>query len=330
MREFFVKANTFIEKMMVVIMPVAVIAGFLLGDRISSMKDTTTWLFAFACFAGSLSLSVSDIGKAFNLKALIALIVLGHVVVPAIATLLFRIVENPSSDFFIGLMLIFTGPCATTSCIWSGIFGGNKGLSVLFVMVDTLLCMLIMPMLIKLTCSTDVAMNLGGMVISMLKMVALPSAIGIAVSTIVGKERLSVVSPYLRFITKISLLFIIMVGIAGSQAAIKHGFSFSYIWSFILIAVVVVLGYLIGYLSNKYVLRDELQNGISLAFGLGCRNIGLAIILANSYFPPLAVVAPVVALFYHDIITSGAGKVFQKILDKKESSNAASRDCEIQ
>ena len=334
MREFFQKANSFIEKKMMIIMPVCVVVGFLLGDRISFMHGLNSWLFAFACFAGSLTLPVSEFRKALNIKAVLALIVLGHVILPLIASLLFRLAVDPSSDYFIGLMLIFAGPCATTSCIWSGIFGGNKGLSVLFVVIDTVLCMVLTPFIIQVTCSTAVDMNMTALIISMIKMVLIPSILGVAVSSLVKKEKISAASPYIRFITKISLLVIITVSISGSQAAIKAGFSFGFIWSFLLIAVLVVAGYAIGFLANRYILRSELADGISLAFGLGCRNLGLSIILANTYFPPIAAVAPVVALFYHDIITAGAGRFFLKLSEKnkmeKEADNAASCDSEVQ
>ena len=323
MREFFNKANSFIEKYMMMIMPVCVVVGFLLGDRISFMRSLNSWLFGFACFAGSLTLPVSEFRKALNLKAVITLLILGHVVLPLVASLLFRLAVDPSSDYFIGLMLVFAGPCATTSCIWSGIFGGNKGLSVLFVVIDTVLCMFLTPFIVRLTCSTAVEMNMTALVISMIKMVLIPSLLGIAVSSLVKREKISVVSPYIRFITKTSLLLIITVSISGSQEAIRSGFSFGFIWSFLLIAIIVVAGYAMGYLANRYILRSELADGISLAFGLGCRNLGLSIILANSYFPPLAAVAPVVALFYHDIITAGAGRFFLKLSEKDKAKKGS-------
>lgn len=328
------RANDFIGKWMPLIMPLCVVTGFLLDYRLAFLKRSISILFAIACFTSSLTISFSDFRKSLNLKALVTLIVAGHVILPAIACLLFRLVVDPGTDIYAGLMLIFAGPCATTSYIWSSMYGGNKGLSIFFVVVDTLLSLFLTPLIMRLTCSTAVSMDSVAMVWSMVKMVVLPSIAGMVVVSVVKKERISKVSSGIKLGTRLLLLLIIPVSISGSKSAVVESFNPSYLWSMLVVVVVLVLGYAIGFAGNRFILRSDLSDSISLAFGLGCRNVGLAIIMAGSYFSPLATLPPVICLFFHDVVTAGMGRLFLEMKSKEnrlmEESNAASCDRQIQ
>lgn len=332
--QFFNKANSFIEKWMQLIMPLCVVVGFFWGKYIAFLKPATNWLFAFACFASSLTLSLSECRKAFNIKAILLLLLLGHVVIPFAAWAVFRIFEDPSSDFFMGLILIFAGPCATTSFIWSGIYGGNKGLSIVFVVIDTMLSILLTPLIIRITCATAVRIDSLGLIWSMTKMVIFPSVAGVLVVSRIKQEKLAVAAPPIKFITKISLLLIIIISLSGSTASVKENFSFGFIWSFFGVLIVLVFGYLFGFFASRFLLKSDTHDAVSMSFALGCRNLGLSIILASSYFPPLAAVPPVITLFFHDIVTTSAGRVFLKLNEKdkqkKESINAASCNSQVQ
>ena len=332
--QFFNKANSFIEKWMQLIMPLCVVVGFFWGKYISFMKPATNWLFAFACFASSLTLSLSECRKAFNIKAIVLLLLLGHVVIPFAAWAVFRLFEDPSSDFFMGLILIFAGPCATTSFIWSGIYGGNKGLSIVFVVIDTMLSILLTPLIIRITCATSVRIDSLALIWSMTKMVIFPSIAGVLVVSRIKPEKLAVAAPPIKFITKISLLLIIIISLSGSTASVKENFSFGFIWSFFGVLIVLIFGYLLGFFASRFLLKSDNHDAISMSFALGCRNLGLSIILASSYFPPLAAVPPVITLFFHDIVTTSAGRVFLKLNEKdkqkKESSNAAPCNSQVQ
>gem|GEM_PF-4937105 len=335
---FFNRANSFIEKWMQLIMPLCVVIGFLLGDRIAFLKPSTNWLFAFACFSSAMTLSMTEFKTAFNVKAIILLMILGHAVLPAIAWLVFRLTASPSSEIFMGLMLLFAGPCATTSFIWSGIYGGNKGLSIAFVIIDTFVSILLTPFIMRLACSAAVTMDSVSLIWSMTKMVLIPSVAGVLATKLIRQDHLAVATPVIKFITKVSLLLIIMISIGGASRSVRRNFSFSYIWSLVGVFVVLVIGYALGYFSSRYLLKSDVPDAISMGFALGCRNVGLAIILAGSYFPPLAAVPPVITLFFHDIVTTGAGRVFLKVKEKQPhdkeyvlgGKNAAPRHSEVQ
>ena len=318
MNGFVTKANTFIEKWMQVIMPLCVLAGFFLGDRLSIINRYNSLLFAFACFASSLTVSLSEFRKAFNLKALIVMMFAGHIILPVISALLFRLVASPTSDLFAGLMLIFAGPCATTSYIWSGIYGGNKGLSIVFVVVDTFVSILIMPLIMKLACSSSVAIDSIALIKSMIFMVVIPSILGVLFATVVKKEKMAPAVPLIKFVTKISLLLIITATIGGFAGEVSSSISWDYLLSMIIVFVLLVFGYALGFFANRYIIRSDISDAISLAFSLGCRNVGLAIIMANRYFRPMAALAPVVCLFFHDVVTANVGKFFLRLRAKTE------------
>lgn len=316
-----VRANDRIGRWMPLIMPLCVATGFLLDYRLAFMKESTSILFAIACFSSSLTISFSDFKRSLNLKALLSLVVVGHVVLPAIACLLFRLVVDSTTDIYVGLMLIFAGPCATTSYIWSSMYGGNKGLSIFFVVVDTMLSLFLTPLIIRLGCSTAVKMDSAAMIWSMVKMVIIPSVAGMAVVSIVKRERIERIAPEIKLGTRLLLLLIVTVSISGSKDAVMEGFDISYLWSILAVVIVLVLGYLLGFVCNRFIVRSDLSDSISLAFGLGCRNVGLAIIIAGRYFSPLAALPPVICLFYHDMVTSGMGRFFLDMKRKEKMNN---------
>ncbi len=312
---FFDKANSFIERWMQMIMPLFVIIGFFWGKQFAFLRPATNWLFAFACFASSLTLSLSECRKAFNIKAILLLLFLGHIVIPFAAWAVFRLFEDTSSDFYMGLILIFAGPCATTSFVWSGIYGGNKGLSIVFVVIDTVLSILLTPLIIRIACATTVQINSLALIWSMTKMVIFPSIAGVLVVSRISKEKLAAAAPPIKFITKISLLLVIIISLSGSTESVKENFSLGFIWSFFGVLIVLVFGYLLGFFSSRWLLKSDNHDAVSMSFALGCRNLGLSIILASSYFPPLAAVPPVITLFFHDIVTTSAGRLFLKLKD---------------
>ena len=320
MNGFATKANTFIEKWMQLIMPLCVVVGFFFGKYLSFLKPATNWFFAFSCFASSLTISMAEFKKAFNLKAILVLLVLGHVILPFFAWLIFRVCMDPSSDFFVGLMLIFAGPCATTSFIWSGIYGGNKGLSIVFVVVDTVLSILLTPLIIKLACSTAVQIDSMALIWSMTKMVIIPSIAGALVVSHVKGEKLAAAAPFIKFVTRILLLMIIIISLSNTAESVKEGFSFNFLGSFVAVAFVLIVGYVGGFFASRFLLKSDVSDAISMSLGLGCRNIGLAIIMASRYFPPLAAIPPVITLFFHDIVTTSAGRCFLKAKEKENKN----------
>ena len=129
-----------------------------------------------------------------------------------------------------------------------------------------------------------------------------------------------------------------MISIGGASRSVRDNFSYSYLLNLVGVFVVLIIGYVMGYYSSRFLLRSDIPDAISMGFALGCRNIGLAIILAGSYFPSLAAVPPVITLFFHDTVTTGAGRVFLKEKEKKPHNNeyalggknAAPRHSEVQ
>ena len=63
--------NKKLNKLMPVLTPLAVIAGLILGSRISWMKPAVTYLFACMTFLGTMKISIGEIGDTLKKPAFI-------------------------------------------------------------------------------------------------------------------------------------------------------------------------------------------------------------------------------------------------------------------
>ena len=80
--------NKKLNKLMPVLTPLAVIAGLILGSRISWMKPAVTYLFACMTFLGTMKISIGEIGDTLKKPAFILAFALGsYIVMPIIAEL---------------------------------------------------------------------------------------------------------------------------------------------------------------------------------------------------------------------------------------------------
>ena len=198
-------------------------------------------------------------------------------VMPLAARLLAKLFQMPP-DLAAGMILVGSVASGTASNVMIYLAKGDVALSVTISSVSALVGVFATPLLTRLYVDTHVEVDVVGMLLSIVKIVAIPIALGLLVHHTLNRP-VKRVEPRLPAFSMVCILLIISAVVAGSQ---------SFIGSVgpVAIAAVVMhnaIGLLGGYWGGKLFGFDE-STCRTLALEVGMQNSGLAATLGKLYF----------------------------------------------
>ncbi len=266
-----------------------------------TFKPLAGWispLLGIVMFGMGLTLSVNDFKLVLShpVDVLIG-IVAQFVIMPTVAFILCKVMGLPP-DIAIGVILVGCCPGGTASNVMTFLARGDTALSVTITSCTTILAPLVTPGLIWLFAHQWVEIDPVGMFWSICQIVLIPIALGVAVHTVVGSERIKVASTALPLVSVIAIVLIVAAVVAVSQPNIASAGP--------LVFLVVVLhngfGLLFGYLVAK-ICGMNLAKRKCLSIEVGMQNSGLGVALAAVHFAamPLAALPSAIFSFWHNI-----------------------------
>jgi BASS family bile acid:Na+ symporter len=191
-----------------------------------------------------------------------------------------------------GVILIGSCPGGVASNLMTYLSKGNVALSVTMTACSTLVAPIMTPFLMKIFAGTLVEIVFMDFVISILKIVIVPIAIGLIVNTVLRKlnARGAWLDRYLSLIAMFGICLIIGIIIGDSRdKLLTIGLA--------LVAVSIVhnlAGYLLGYYGARLAKLDE-SSCRTVAIEVGLQNGGMATALAiNVVKDPLTALAPAI------------------------------------
>lgn len=232
-------------------------------------------------------------------------------IMPLLAYALAVIFKLPP-DLAIGVILVGTCPGGTASNVLTYLAKGDVSLSVGMTMLSTILSPILTPLITYLLIGTWVKVSFVAMVISVLKIVALPILLGILINHLFSKqiEKIKEILPLIS-ITTIIILIGCIIG-NNSSKILTMGIT--------IILVVIfhnLFGLLLGYSVGKMLkLEDYKSSAISIE--VGTQNSGLAVSLAVSNFAanPLATIPGALFSVWHNISGSLLASYFTRKKEK--------------
>ncbi len=266
-----------------------------------TFKPLAGWispLLGIVMFGMGLTLSVNDFKLVLShpVDVLIG-IVAQFVIMPTVAFILCKVMGLPP-DIAIGVILVGCCPGGTASNVMTFLARGDTALSVTITSCTTILAPLVTPGLIWLFAHQWVEIDPVGMFWSICQIVLIPIALGVAVHTVVGSERIKVASTALPLVSVIAIVLIVAAVVAVSQPNIASAGP--------LVFLVVVLhngfGLLFGYLVAR-ICGMNLAKRKCLSIEVGMQNSGLGVALAAAHFAamPLAALPSAIFSFWHNI-----------------------------
>lgn len=256
------------------------------------LTPITPALFAFMTFVSSLGATFQEMKTPLRhpLPVLAALVSL-HIILPLSALLVGRVLFATQPLFTVGVILEFSVPTAIISLIWVGMERGNVPLSLTIVLLDTVLAPLLIPTTLRLLAGSVAEVDGGGMMKSLLFMIALPALAALCVNQITHESARREWQPRLSPISKICFFCIVLSNVTGVSQFFRHMTPYLLMVAGIVL-MLCLFGFAIGW-GMARLLHMDYPSTLTLTINIGMRNINAGAVLAMQYFP-VEVLYPIV------------------------------------
>ncbi|MGO1923847.1 MAG: bile acid:sodium symporter family protein [Jeotgalicoccus sp.] len=309
-----IKLSTFIGNTFAVWVILFAALAFALPGGFTWISPYINLMLGIIMFGMGLTLKFKDFKQVITApKEVITLVVAQYTIMPLLAVGLVFLFQLPP-EIAIGVILVGCSPGGTSSNVMTYLAKGNMALSVTATSVSTLLAPIVTPALTLLLASAWLPVSFSAMFISIIQIVLVPIALGVAVQYLLGDK----VEQAIGVLPLISV-----IGIIGVITAVVSNNVENILASGLLIFAVVILhnllGYLVGFLLGK-VFRYDLKDTKTLSIEVGMQNSGLAATLAATHFSPIAAVPGALFSVWHNISGSLAANWMSKLGKNKKLS----------
>ncbi len=270
-------------------------AAYVSPGTFTPLLPHVTTLLTVVMFGLGITLTFADFRRVMLQPGpVIAGVVIHYTVMPLAAWLIARTLRM-GPELTTGMILVGSVASGTGSTLMVFLAKGDVALSVTIAAMSTLVGIVATPLLTRFYVSADVPVDVGGMLLSILQIVALPVGTGLLLNHLVPRlvRRLE---PVLPFVSIVAILLIIGAVVGGSQASIAA------VGPLVMLAVVLHngLGLLGGYWGGR-LLGFEENVCRTLALEVGMQNSGLAAALGKIYFTPLAALPGAIFSVWHNL-----------------------------
>ena len=301
------RLNQALERLMPILTPTGVLLGLILGSRVSWMKPSVTWLFAFLTFSGALGISSSSfLGVIKKPKNLLIFFLGTNIIMPILAWGLASLFFGTEPAVVVGYVLLLSIPTAISGYIWSDIYKGDGALSLTLILVSTVLAPLLTPFTIRVLTQSSVAIDSVSMTLSLLKMVVIPSLLGVSLNSLTKGGVTTHLAPSLKPLAKIALFFVIIINVSQISERLLLEASWAYLPIALLSGLLTASGYPIAYSLGKLAKISHEEN-ISITFATSMRSISAALMLAIEFFPAKSALPVIFGIVFQQTVCAFMG-----------------------
>lgn len=297
------RCNRFLEKWMFLVTPCCLAAGVLFPSVAGLGVPYVPLVFAFMTFIGGLKSSFRDIAAVFRSPLpLLACLVTLHLVLPAAACGLGRLLFPDNPNVVTGMVLEFSVPAAVVGLMWVSIYRGNSPLSLALVILDTLLAPFLIPLTLRLLVGSQVAIDTSRMMEELIFMIALPALLAMVLNQL-SRDRVKETWPArLAPYSKFCLIFVVTANSSEVAPYIRH-LNTQRLLAAGCILLLATCGYVIGWLL-ALLFRQPHDITVSMIYGAGMRNISAGAVIASTYFPAEVVFPVMIGTLFQQILAA--------------------------
>ncbi|MBY7848336.1 bile acid:sodium symporter family protein [Vibrio fluvialis] len=259
------------------------------------LKSQIVPLLTIIMLAMGLTLKPKDfLNVVTNKKAIGIGLILQFSVMP-LAALLVSLLLGFDPMLTIGMVLVGSVACGTSSNVMCYLAKGDVALSITMTSISTLLGVVLTPLLVKLLAGQSVDVPAMSMLMSLVKIVLVPVSIGLLCNVLLHSvtEKLEPVLPLISMVAIVMIIAIVVALNASQLATIGP-----------IVALAVILHNSIGLASGYWICRALGFNESicrTVAFEVGLQNSGLATALAMKFFTPASAVAGTIFSIWHNL-----------------------------
>ncbi|MDX5364656.1 MAG: bile acid:sodium symporter family protein [Pseudazoarcus pumilus] len=264
-------------------------------ELLNGLADWIVPLLMLIMFGMGMTLTPEDFRRVLRRPAAIAIGAgLQFLIMPLAAYLVGKALALPEA-LLIGLVIVGCCPGGTASNVIAYLARADVALSISLTFVTTFLGVLLTPMLIWLYLGESVPVPVASMLRSLIEIVFLPVAVGVALNTLLGK-RLASVKEVFPLLSVAAIVLVIGIIVALNHARIAD--------SGALAALAVVLhnglGLALGYACAR-LMRLSATTARTIAIEVGMQNSGLGVALALQYFSALSALPGALFSIWHNL-----------------------------
>jgi BASS family bile acid:Na+ symporter len=271
------------------------LAAYARPASFTPLAPHVTMLLTIIMLSMGVTLSLDDFRRVFTRPApVLAGIGLHYLVMPLAAWIIAKVLRMPP-DLTAGMVLVGSVASGTASNVMIYLARGDVALSVTISALSTLVGVFATPLLTRLYVDASIVVDVRGMLVSIVQIVALPIVIGVVVNHLFGKL-VRRIEPVLPLVSMIAIVLIIAAVVAATQKSIAS------VGLVVMLGVVLHngLGLLGGYWGGRLLGFDEAVCR-TLAIEVGMQNSGLAATLGKLYFTPLAALPGALFSVWHNL-----------------------------
>ena len=299
--------------MAVIVLAAAAVALFLPRTCLWIRTSWINTLLMFVMFGMGLTLNAEDFLPVFRRPRDILLgCIAQYTIMPLLAFGLGKLF-GLETGLMAGVILVGACPGGTASNVITYLSDGDVALSVGMTSVNTLLAPAVTPAVTWLFLRTSVSVDIKAMILSILKVVIVPVALGFLINHFWGKYTQKV-RDILPTISVGAITMIVASVVSHNAARILDTGA-------VIFAVVILhnlLGYATGY-ALGIILKMPSSKKKALSIEIGMQNSGLAASLAETAFPNLSMATVPGAVFsvWHNISGAILANVFRRVKHSK-------------
>ncbi|ANE49105.1 bile acid:sodium symporter [Paenibacillus swuensis] len=286
--------NALFERYMFIVIPAALIAGFLASGPLQQFIPWVPGLFAYITLVMAWGCSFRSIRDELRHPAsMLLLFALAHIAAPLIAYGIGAAVFGAASPYVVGLVLFTAIPLGVSSAIWVGLSGGSVPWILSLIVIDSLLSPAVVPLLVQAFFGADIHVDGAGMMMKLLIIIVLPTAAGVALCELSRGRIRAAAAPVAAPLSKLAFAAVVAINAA---AIAPHISALRQDMVRVIPAVVLLVAacYALGLLGTYILPRTA--NPANYTYASGMRNISLGMVIGLAYFGPLAAVPVVLAI----------------------------------
>ncbi|MBD9371376.1 bile acid:sodium symporter family protein [Rhizobium sp. ARZ01] len=293
------------------------VLGFVLPDTFKQLTPYIVTLLGIIMFGMGLTLSLDDFREVARRPFDVGVGVASQfIIMPLIAVVLTKIIPM-SPEVAAGVILVGCCPGGTSSNVMTYLSKGDVALSVACTSVTTLAAPLVTPFLVWFFASQYLPVDAMAMLVSILKVVLLPLALGFLLQKLLPRVVTAAV-PALPLVSVAGIVLIVAAVVGASKAAIAST-------GLMIFAVVILhngVGYLLGYFAARMTGLSVAKRK-AIAIEVGMQNSGLGAALANAHFSPVAAVPSAIFSVWHNISGALIANYFSQVPNQETGKEAA-------
>ena len=287
--------GNFISKYMAILVILMAGAALAAPRTFTGIAPHVSLLLGVVMFGMGITLRGSDFRRILEYPRDVCIGVLAQfTIMPLLAWLLAKGFAL-SPDLAVGVILVGTCPGGTSSNVMTYLARGDVALSVSMTMITTLLAPLVTPFLTWQLAGAWVEVSFAAMMLSIVKVVILPIAAGVAMNAFFADA----VRRMVKLLPLVSITAIILI--VGGVVAVSAGRIME--TGLLVMGVVIchnLLGYAVGFVLAR-AFRMDMAKAKAIAIEVGMQNSGLAASLAMLHFGAAAAIPGAIFSVWHNI-----------------------------